>query len=292
LGTSPVNTHLWTICFFSLSLFYAIKKYFLSHSAVSYMQQPIETEAIVIATRDFAESDRLITLFTPEHGKIETIAKGAKKSLHRFVNALEPFSFLDASLVMPRATGFTRLDSVKIKMSFEALRQDFLSFTAANLCCELIHRWTKEMDPHIDIFRNLLYYLNCLSQKQDIYKLTLFFKLRLLALVGYAPELQFCVKCGNKPTGNSVTIEQHGKGVLCSSCAEKEDSAQQIQMGTLYCLRHLSIRSAKEVMRLKPSPQQLAEGWNTAKKLHCLHLKTIPNSYAVLETMINVSTNL
>lgn len=192
---------------------------------------------------------------------------------------------------MPRSTGFTRLESVKLKMSFESLQQDCLSFTAASLCCELTQRWTKEMDPHQDIFTYLAYYLRAIAQKQDIYKLTLFFKLKLLAMVGYAPELSNCVKCGNKPAGSSVALERHGRGILCPSCAIVEGSDQQIQMGTLSCIKYLASRTDHEAMRLKPTPKQMIEGWNIAKKLHCLHLKSTPNSYSVFETMATFNCN-
>ena len=37
------------------------------------------TQAIILSRRDFGESDRLLTLFTPARGKIRAIAKGARK---------------------------------------------------------------------------------------------------------------------------------------------------------------------------------------------------------------------
>ena len=37
------------------------------------------TQAIILSRRDFGEADRLLTLFTPHHGKIRAIAKGARK---------------------------------------------------------------------------------------------------------------------------------------------------------------------------------------------------------------------
>ena len=55
---------------------------------------PIEetTPAIVLRARDYAESDRIVTLLTLHAGKLSGIAKGAKASRHRFERKLEPFS--------------------------------------------------------------------------------------------------------------------------------------------------------------------------------------------------------
>ena len=50
------------------------------------------TPAIVLRARDYAESDRIVTLLTRDHGKLAGIAKGAKASRHRFERKLEPFS--------------------------------------------------------------------------------------------------------------------------------------------------------------------------------------------------------
>ena len=50
------------------------------------------TPAIVLRARDYAESDRIVTLLTRDQGKIGGIAKGAKASRHRFERKLEPFS--------------------------------------------------------------------------------------------------------------------------------------------------------------------------------------------------------
>jgi recombinational DNA repair protein (RecF pathway) len=48
--------------------------------------------AIVLRTRDYSESDRIVTLLTLDAGKLGGIAKGAKQSRRRFERKLEVFS--------------------------------------------------------------------------------------------------------------------------------------------------------------------------------------------------------
>src|SRR6267143_5429134 len=50
------------------------------------------TPAIVLRARDYADSDRIVTLLTRNMGKLSGIAKGAKASRYRFERKLEPFS--------------------------------------------------------------------------------------------------------------------------------------------------------------------------------------------------------
>ena len=51
-----------------------------------------KTWAIDIKTLDYGESDRIVTFYTSDFGKVKGIAKGAKRSKRRFSNALEVFT--------------------------------------------------------------------------------------------------------------------------------------------------------------------------------------------------------
>ena len=53
------------------------------------------TPAIVLRTRPFGESDKIVSFLTENFGKITGIAKGAMRSRKRFVNSLEPFSLVN-----------------------------------------------------------------------------------------------------------------------------------------------------------------------------------------------------
>ena len=61
------------------------------------------TPAVVVRTRAFGESDKIVTFLTRDLGKIAGIAKGARRSKRRFVNVLEPFTHVDVTLRVPRS---------------------------------------------------------------------------------------------------------------------------------------------------------------------------------------------
>src|SRR6059036_4105985 len=56
----------------------------------------LATSALVLRTRPYGESDRIVTLITEQHGKVTGIAKGAKNSRRRFAGSLEPFVLIRA----------------------------------------------------------------------------------------------------------------------------------------------------------------------------------------------------
>src|SRR5262245_59880701 len=55
------------------------------------VDRELVTPALVLRTRSYGESDRIVTFITEQHGKVTGIAKGAKNSRRRFAGTLEPF---------------------------------------------------------------------------------------------------------------------------------------------------------------------------------------------------------
>src|SRR6056300_1575543 len=101
-----------------------------------------QTSAIVIHIADQGESDKLITFYCPDIGKLKAIAKGAKRSIKRFVNKLELFSFLSISYhdqySIPIVSDADLIDS------HINLRTDYNLYSQAMLVCELTRNWTHE----------------------------------------------------------------------------------------------------------------------------------------------------
>src|SRR5215471_9215216 len=73
-----------------------------------------ESEAIVLRTYPFRESDLLVTLFTRVEGKIRGIARAAKKSRRRFGGALEPLTYIKAAYEDRERQELVRLDSCEV----------------------------------------------------------------------------------------------------------------------------------------------------------------------------------
>ncbi|MFN8450159.1 MAG: recombination protein O N-terminal domain-containing protein [Anaerolineae bacterium] len=46
---------------------------------MSSRERSFRTPAIILKRFDLGEADRLLTLLTPRHGKLEVVAKGARK---------------------------------------------------------------------------------------------------------------------------------------------------------------------------------------------------------------------
>jgi len=147
-----------------------------------------EIEAIVLRLTDYGESDRIVSLFTLERGKLRGIARGAKRSRKRFAGALDPFAHL--KLQLGTGSGLTNLLSADILNIFSGIRADLAKIGSAAYACELVERLTPEEEPSPRLFRLLYCYLERLDAAPISPSDRRFFAVNLLKILGYQPELE------------------------------------------------------------------------------------------------------
>jgi DNA repair protein RecO (recombination protein O) len=146
-----------------------------------------ETEAIVLRLTDYGEADRIVSLFTLEQGKLQGIARGAKRSRKRFGGALEPFAHL--KLQVQHGTGLATLLSADIVGVFTGIRDDLGKIGSAAYACELVDRLTPDEDPNPRLFRLLYCYLEHLNSAPLSPSDRRFFAVNMLKILGYQPDL-------------------------------------------------------------------------------------------------------
>ena len=83
-----------------------------------------ESEAIVLRTYPLREADLLVTLFTRLEGKVNGVARSAKKSKRRFGGALEPMTYVRAYYEDRERQELARLDSCEVMESPLATRSE------------------------------------------------------------------------------------------------------------------------------------------------------------------------
>ncbi len=110
------------------------------------------TRGIVLSIAPHAESDKLVTFYSPDTGLVTGIAKGAKRSKHRFVNKLEEFTLLSILYRPSRTGGLLFLSEAGLDNAFLSLRSEYPRYTTAMFVAELVLRFTREHDPDPEIF--------------------------------------------------------------------------------------------------------------------------------------------
>jgi DNA repair protein RecO (recombination protein O) len=176
-----------------------------------------QTEAVVLQTEDYGESDRLITFYTKLGGKLKGIAKGARRSSKRFVNAFEPCSLVDLTYKSTRSLAW--IEACKLIEPYLALRMDLQRWAGAALASEIMLEMVAEGDPDPGLFFLLRDTLARLAEGKDPKNILSLFLLRFLHATGHLPALESCSVC------------------QCPLRTAKQWS-WNVQKGALYCHRH------------------------------------------------------
>jgi DNA repair protein RecO (recombination protein O) len=230
---------------------------------------------IVLQVKDYGDSDKIVTLYTLEHGKIVLIAKGAKRSKIRFVNKLELFSLLSVHFAPSRHSSLMRLDQAELLDSFPRLRENYALYAAASLLCELVLHWTREHDSDAELFRLLSWGIEGLALAEGaVHRRIIFFHVKMLEILGYRPDLTGCLDCGllGGP-GILYRFSSLRNGLVCSRCQPQAtgNNSSPLSIQTIQLLRKVQDMEQDKLARLHFSPAAIREALDLLKR-HDSHL--------------------
>ena len=173
--------------------------------------------AVVLRTQKLGEADRIITLFTKEHGRIKAVAKGVRKTKSKFGARLEPATHVDLQLYTGRSLE-TITQAVSIENYGQALAGDYQSWTVVNAILEAAERFTtSEHEPALQQYLLVVGSLKALAEKRYDPSLILdAYLIRSLAVAGYAPSLTICSRCD--APGPHKYFSLQGGGSVCLNC--------------------------------------------------------------------------
>ncbi len=219
------------------------------------------TRAVILRRRDHGDADRLLTVFTPRMGRLELIARGVRRTTSRRSGHLEPFAHVD--LQVARGRTWDVVTEATTVESFRGLRSDLGQIGRAGYVAELVDAFS-QADPEAltGLWELLLLALRELDAGEGHPDLLLrWFELHLLGLMGFQPELNRCLGCGDplQPVTNFLSLQ--AGGFYCPSCGERLEQVDPVEATTLKVLRHLqrSPWSAVRSLRLRRSTQARVE---------------------------------
>jgi DNA repair protein RecO (recombination protein O) len=197
-------------------------------------------EALVLGTMDYREADRIVTLFTLEHGKVKGIARSAKRSVRRFGGALELFARLRTDLLLRE--GLSGISSVDIVTVFPGIRKDLAKIGLAGYACELTNLLLPEGMCNPRLFRLLNSFLEHLDSSPAASSERRFFEINFLNVIGYRPSLEQCAACAGEFGGSAWTRNSRAQdGLLCANCGR---GGNPVSMETVLLLRQ-SLKSGR-----------------------------------------------
>jgi DNA repair protein RecO (recombination protein O) len=175
------------------------------------------TDAIVLSRFDYGEADRIMTLFTPEHGKLKAIAKGVRRTKSRLGGSLEPLAELRVALARGRT--FDIVTQVEVRHAWLGLRDSLESTATAWYLAELADRSIEERHAAEALYVLLRRAYQLLDAGMAAGRVARWYEMRLADELGVRPEVDRCVECDRV-----LEVDEEFRwvpplgGVLCYRC--------------------------------------------------------------------------
>src|SRR5258706_2445565 len=111
-----------------------------------------KSNAMVIGSFPLGESDRVVTFYSRDHGKIRGVAKAARRPRSRFTGALELFTLGELVFFDTGKSDLVRIDHFDVLHPLARLRDDLDRLGHASWIVECVGRLTADRDPHVGLF--------------------------------------------------------------------------------------------------------------------------------------------
>lgn len=146
------------------------------------------TTGIILTRTNFGEADRIITILTPDHGKIRVIVKGARKIKSKMAAGIELFSISQITYITGRGEIGT-LISARPQTHYKNIVSDINRTMLGYEVLKRINKVTEDAPgrEYFDLLANTLEALDNAKLSNDAVEI--WFSLRLLQISGHAPNL-------------------------------------------------------------------------------------------------------
>lgn len=179
--------------------------------------------AIVLRRIDLGEKDRILTIYTREHGKLSAVAKGARRPGSKLSGTSEPFTY--AKMFLSSGRDLDVLTQAEIKESFPNVKKSMSGIAYAVYLMELVNSFVDERQPNPELFDTLLSAMYVLESGANPEITARYFELHSLNILGYEPHFEACLRCGAKIKREKVAFSPSLGGVVCADCGVTPNDA-------------------------------------------------------------------
>ncbi len=210
---------------------------------------------VVLRETETKETDKILTVLTPQLGKISLIARGARRKNSRIAASSQLLAYSEMTIF--RRGNWYILDEASTLQLFDGVRQDLELLSLASYFSELTETVTGEGEDASEIvplFLNALYALGNLHK--DPRQVKAAFELRLLSLCGFEPLADGCAVCGC-PAPEAPMLDVVRGIVHCGKCKEKGGLSLPLTRGALAALQHILHAPAKKLYSFTLPPVEM-----------------------------------
>ncbi|MBM4762327.1 DNA repair protein RecO [Bacillus sp. B15-48] len=212
-------------------------------------------EGIVIRNTDYAESNKIVTLYTREWGKVGVMARGAKKPNSRLTAVTQPFTY--GIFLIQRGRGLGTLQQGDIISSMRSIREDIFLTAYASYVIDLTDKGTEEKRPNPFLFELLHQTLQYMNDGYDLEILVNIYEMKMLNVLGLYPVLNQCVNCGHTDGTFSFSIREGG--ILCHRCLKIDPYHIKVSQSVVRLLKLFYFLDLSRLGNISVKPETKAQ---------------------------------
>ncbi|MBQ3552762.1 MAG: DNA repair protein RecO [Clostridia bacterium] len=220
---------------------------------------PLETiNGLVLFGTDYRENDKILTVLSPEKGKLSIASRGCKRSSSTLLSASEQFAF--SEMVVVENYGRYTLKEAYVKELFYPLRNDYLKFAAAAFIMQASDHISFLGEPN-SIFFTMLYHVLSYLAYTDIepFDIVICFMARLLFISGMASSITSCAVCGKSVADSKlICFSPKAGGSLCHNCDDGSRMVSSLSLEALRRMFRIPDKRIRDVVLPKKTRQELA----------------------------------
>lgn len=211
-----------------------------------------KSTAVVIGSFALGESDRVVTFFSRDFGKIRGVARGARRMRSRFGSALELLTLGELVFFDTGRSDLVQVDHFDIVHPFERIRCDLDRLGQAAWMAECVARLTADRDPNATVYGLFVRALKSVEAGDSPRRAATAFGLRCVDALGHRLRIDACVGCGRRGAAVDapLAIDVESGGLTCATCASRARGAIRVDAGILGALRRLRAMSWRDAMEL------------------------------------------
>jgi DNA repair protein RecO (recombination protein O) len=190
--------------------------------------------ALVLRVVEFSETSSVVTLFTREFGKIQALAKGARRPKGPFESSLDLLALCRIVFLRKSSGALDLLTEAKLERRFRPPSHDLSCLYAGYYVAELLSELTDDYDPNPALFDLAEQILLGFAQGNAVSNSVLRWELAALSVLGHLPSLDRCVECGKAVTTKErVAFGLLAGGVVCANCRAGKRQVVSVSGGTI-----------------------------------------------------------
>jgi len=180
--------------------------------------EELKTTGLIIHEKQIGEADKLLTVLTPDHGKITVSGKGVSSLRNRHMASCQLFCY--SNFVFRKSKKYYYIADSDTEECFFNLRFDVEKVALATYMCDVACDLSLENVADSELLRLMLNCLYALSNKKNLSleQIKAAFEFRAAVDGGFMPILDSCGICGSIPSEDELVFDVMNGIFRCGRC--------------------------------------------------------------------------